>query len=385
MGLTGESSPRRVGMVAVADGGAGLIRGGKRAKVPPESIARPTPVPTGAELPRLPDGDNTSETLTALQQANAYYRRVSWPEPFDSTLHRLRLGDARNLSWIDDRSVELVVTSPPYWTLKEYKDHEDQLGAVENYEAFLGELDRVWTHCERVLVEGGRVCVVVGDICIPRKEGRHQVVPLHADIMVRARRLGLDCVTGVIWHKIANGATEAEGNGAGFYGKPYQPNAIIKNDAEYILFLRKPGAYRSVSPLKKALSMLTRAEMQAWFRSMWNDVRGASTRAGPPAPYPVELAARLIRMLSFAGATVLDTFVGTGSTALAAAAAGRNSISGDIEPAYLRIALRRLREMECKPRLFGAATMVVKAEGDAGNEEAHGQTFGEGAVPRRAD
>jgi site-specific DNA-methyltransferase (adenine-specific) len=288
--------------------------------------------------------DNTSEGLDALLKANEEFRTRQWPEPYDRTRHALHLGDARELSWIKDRSVHLIVTSPPYWTLKEYRrGTSGQLGAVTDYEQFLEELDKVWRECERALVGGGRICCVVGDVCIPRKRGgRHYIMPLHADIQVRARRLGLDCLTPILWHKIANGVTEVEGNGAGFYGKPYQPGAIIKNDIEYILFMRKGGEYRSVDPLQKALSMLTRVEMKGWLRSFWTDIRGASTRDGHPAPYPVELAERLIRLFSFAGDTVLDPFAGTGSTALAAAAAGRNSISNEIDAKYFETAYRRL-------------------------------------------
>ena len=109
-------------------------------------------------------------------------------------------------------------------------------------------------------------------------------MPLHADIMVRARSLGLDALTPILWFKIANGVTEAKGNGSGFYGKPYQPGAIIKNDAEYILFLRKGGEYRSPSSIQKALSMLTKDEMKSWLRSAWVDIKGESTRRGHPAP-----------------------------------------------------------------------------------------------------
>ncbi|MBM3544491.1 MAG: site-specific DNA-methyltransferase [Alphaproteobacteria bacterium] len=173
------------------------------------------------------------------------YRTSAWPAPFDVTTHHLHRGDARDLSWIPDASVGLVVTSPPYWTLKKYERCKGQLGEIADYEEFLTELDKVWEHCVRVLVEGGRICCVVGDVCIPRRrDGRHRIIPLHADIQVRARRFGLDCLTPIIWQKIANGVTEANGNGAGFYGKPYQPGAIVKNDVEYILFLRKPGEYR---------------------------------------------------------------------------------------------------------------------------------------------
>jgi modification methylase len=265
---------------------------------------------------------------------------------------------------LPDASVHLVVTSPPYWTLKKYPaDNAAQLGDIEDYERFVFELDKVWRECCRVLVGGGRICCIVGDVCISRKRGgRHYIMPLHADIQVRARTLGLDCLTPILWHKIANGVTEAEGNGAGFYGKPYQPGSIVKNDTEYILFMRKGGEYRSVDPLKRALSMLTKEEMQGWLRSSWSDIRGASTRKGHPAPYPVELAERLIKLFSFAGDTVLDPFLGTGSTALAAISTGRNSIGVEIESAYLKIAQERLvRDAKLK-RMAGAVRAEVTVD-----------------------
>ena len=303
--------------------------------------------------PAIQSPDNTATGFASLLDANQRCRAQSWPHPFDQTTHRLHLGDGRELGWIDDESVHLIVTSPPYWTLKEYESSsEGQMGAIQDYERFLNELDRVWRECARVLVPGGRVCCVVGDVCVPRKKtGRHYVVPLHADIQVRSRRIGLDCLTPILWHKIANGVNEAKGNGSGFYGKPYQPGAIIKNDIEHILFLRKGTSYRSPSQIQKVLSMLTKEEMQSWFRSFWVDIKGASTRAGHPAPYPSELAERLIRMFSFAGDTVLDPFVGTGSTTLAAIVAGRNSIGNEIEPAYLDIARGRV-ESELESQRF---------------------------------
>jgi len=329
----------------------------------PESRAkRPRQV-----APSLPGEDNTPEGLRALLAANRHYRKVAWPEPYNCTTHRLHLGDARDLSWLPDASVHLVVTSPPYWTLKEYaRGNEDQMGHFEDYEHFLDELDRAWRECARVLVGGGRICCVVGDVCIPRKrEGRHYLVPLHSDIQVRARRLGLDCLQPILWHKIANGATEVAGNGAGFYGKPYQPGAIIKNDVEYILFLRKGGEYRSAPAMQKALSMLTREEMRDWQRSIWTDLRGASTRDGHPAPYPIELASRLIRLFSFAGDTVLDPFAGTGSTSQAAIMTGRNSIANEIEAAYVEIARQRIAKAARQPRLAGAIEARVIVDRDA--------------------
>jgi site-specific DNA-methyltransferase (adenine-specific) len=310
-----------------------------------------------------PGQDNTAEGLASLRQANQVFRRNRWPKPFDTTNHRLRLGDARDLSWIPNDSIHLVVTSPPYWVLKEYQSSPGQMGEIQNYEEFLLELDKVWAETARVLVPGGRICCVVGDVCLPRKKsGRHYIMPLHADIQVRSRRLGLDCLTPILWHKISNGATEVQGNGAGFYGKPYQPGAVIKNDFEHILFLRKPGGYRSVTPIQKALSMLTSLEMKAWFRPYWSDIKGASTRSGHPAPYPLELPERLIRMFSFAGDTILDPFVGTGTTSMAAANSGRNSIGVDVQKAYLRMADKRFREFTSVQRLFGAPFANIQRE-----------------------
>jgi modification methylase len=297
-------------------------------------------------IENLPPKDNERGAVEKMLQANAILRNAPWPPPFDQTIHRLQLGDARELNWLAPESIHLVVTSPPYWTLKQYEPANDsQLGAIEDYESFLAELDKVWAGCVRALAPGGRICCVIGDVCMPRKKaGRHFVMPLHADIQVRARGFGLDVLTPILWQKIANGVTEAEGNGAGFYGKPYQPGAIIKNDVEYILFLRKGGEYRSPSPLQRALSMLNKTEMQAWLRSFWTDIKGESTRKGHPAPYPVPLAERLIKMFSFAGDTVLDPFCGTGTTAIAAMNCGRNSVSIEIEQKYLAMAHQRLRE-----------------------------------------
>jgi DNA modification methylase len=249
------------------------------------------------------------------------------------TTHRLVHGDARDLSFIDSGSVHLVVTSPPYWTLKEYRPNPDQLGHVEDYEQFLGELWKVWSDCYRVLVPGGRLVCVVGDVCLSRREyGRHVVVPLHADICVMCRKLGFDNLNPIIWHKISNASYEVP-NGTKFLGKPYEPNAIIKNDIEFILMQRKPGGYRKPSDEQREMSKLTKKEYEAWFQQFWH-ITGASTRKHP-APFPLELAYRLVRMFSFVGDTVVDPFLGTGTTTLACMRCGRNSIGIEIEAEYL--------------------------------------------------
>lgn len=258
--------------------------------------------------------------------------------------HRLIQGDSRKLSFIEEESVHLIVTSPPYWTLKKYRDHEDQLGDVENYEIFLRELDKVWGHCYRVLVPGGRLVCVVGDVCLSRRknDGRHTVVPLHASIQEHCRKIGFDNLAPIIWYKIANAVFEASGNGAGFLGKPYEPNAVIKNDIEYILMERKPGGYRKPSIASRILSVISDENHKQWFQSIWSGVTGASTR-NHPAPFPEELVGRLIRMFSFVGDTVLDPFMGTGTTTVAAAKWGRNSIGVEIDPIYFQMAENRVR------------------------------------------
>ncbi|HSL84650.1 MAG TPA: DNA methyltransferase, partial [Thermoanaerobaculia bacterium] len=150
-----------------------------------------------------------------------------------STLHKLVLGDSRSMTAVPDESIHLVVTSPPYWTLKEYPGAEGQLGAIEDYEDFLGLLDEVWAHVHRVLVPGGRLVIVVGDVCLSRRRfGRHLVMPLHASLQEHCRALGFDNLAPIIWHKIANAKFEVENGSGGFLGKPYEPNAVIKNDIE---------------------------------------------------------------------------------------------------------------------------------------------------------
>jgi len=259
----------------------------------------------------------------------------------DSTLHRLINGDARELAFIDDASVHLVVTSPPYWNLKRYNENPDQLGHIQDYEAFLFELEKVWRHIYRVLVPGGRLVCVVVEVCVARRNfGRHLVFPLHADICVICRRIGFDNLNPIIWHKIANASYEVE-NGSKFLGKPYEPNAIIKNDMEFILMQRKPGGYRQPTNEQRDASRIEKESFDRWFQQIWN-ITGASTKKHP-APYPLELATRLVRMFSFTGDTVLDPFCGSGTTMVAALRSGRNSIGIEIDSEYCRMAAKYLK------------------------------------------
>lgn len=260
------------------------------------------------------------------------------------THHHLFLRDSRDIDFLRRESIHLVLTSPPYWNLKEYNTSDGQMGSIQEYDSFLVELEKVWAICFNALVPGGRLICVVGDVCLSRRKngGEHVVMPLHASIQEQCRRLGFNNLTPIIWHKIANAIYEATGNGGGFLGKPYEPNSVIKNDIEFILMERKPGGYRSPSLATRILSVIPASLHKAWFQQIWTGVTGASTKAHP-APYPLQLAERLIRMFSFAGDTVLDPFMGTGTTNVAASKWGRNSIGVEIDPQYFEMAATRLR------------------------------------------
>lgn len=297
------------------------------------------------ELERIVGGPVTEERLKTaiprLAKDAVACRDIAYLAASLPTRHWLLEGDARRLDALPEESLHLVVTSPPYWTLKEYIGSQGQLGDIDDYNEFVTELARVWRQARRLLVPGGRLIVVVGDVCLSRRtHGRHAVMPLHASIVESCRELGFDNLAPIIWSKIANAKYEVDGGG-GLLGKPYEPNAVIKNDIEFILMQRKPGGYRRPSPEARLLSLIPEKDHRDWFTQIWR-LTGASTRHHP-APYPTALVDRLIRMFSFVGDTVLDPFVGTGTTILGAANAARHSIGVEIEPQYVRFAERRLR------------------------------------------
>jgi site-specific DNA-methyltransferase (adenine-specific) len=244
---------------------------------------------------------------------------------------------------VADASVHLIVTSPPYANLKRYVEgNPDQLGHIEDYEQFLTNMERWLRECERVLVPGGRICAVLGDVNVARRDaGRHYVLPLSSDIKVIGRRAGLDNLQGITWLKVANIRLEASSSSR-YLGKPNLPNGVIKNDTEHIVFLRKPG-YRSPSAAMEEASFIPNDEYGRLFTTIWSDIPGASLK-DHPAPFPPEIPRRLIRMFSFAGDTVLDPFGGTGTTALAAMELGRSSITYEVEAEYIPLIVRRLQK-----------------------------------------
>jgi modification methylase len=302
--------------------------------------------------------DNPQTDIPRIARDSALSRLVDMAVQKIPTSHVLNLGDARGMSDLLPASVHLVLTSPPYWTLKEYRDSEGQMGHIDDYDEFLAELDKVWTHCFRALVPGGRLICVVGDVCLSRRKnnGRHTVVPLHSSIQEHCRALGFDNLAPIIWHKIANAVYEVD-NGGGFLGKPYEPNCVIKNDIEFILMERKPGGYRTPDLATRVLSVISADNHREWFQQIWSGITGASTR-DHPAPYPVELAGRLIRMFSFVGDTVLDPFLGSGTTTVAAAKAGRNSVGFEVDEHYFESAHKRI--IDETSSLFSTADIQIR-------------------------
>jgi DNA modification methylase len=311
------------------------------------------------------EGRNLDEIIPTLAQDPQAMRRIEAAVHGRQTNHELIHGNARAASALEPESIHLVLTSPPYWTLKRYNDHEEQLGHVGDYDDFMAALDEVWKNCFRALVPGGRLIINVGDVCLSRRRnnGRHTVVPLHATIQEHCKAIGFDNLAPIIWHKIANAKYEVAGGG-GFLGKPYEPNAVIKNDIEYVLMQRKPGGYRSPSPQERLFSVISGENYQTWFRQIWADVRGTS-HPNHPAPYPMEFAERLVRMFSFVGDTVLDPFMGTGTTSLACARWGRNSVGIEIDAKYFQIARNRVAGHGAD--LYLSSTVTTRVHEHAGS------------------
>ncbi len=308
-------------------------------------------------------GSGLDELIPKLARDQAAIRQIESAVRARKTRHELIHGDARSASALAPNSIHLVLTSPPYWTLKRYNDHDEQLGHIVDYDQFMASLDDVWKNCFHALVPGGRLIVNVGDVCLSRRKnnGRHTVVPLHAGIQERCRSIGFDNLSPIIWHKIANAAYEVSG-GAGFLGKPYEPNAVIKNDIEFVLMQRKPGGYRSPTPLERLLSIISAENYQTWFRQIWSDLPGTS-HPRHPAPYPTEFAERLIRMFSFVGDTVLDPFMGTGTTNVACANWGRNSIGIEVDTNYFETA--RHRVSDCGADLYFSSSVTTRVHAHA--------------------
>ena len=249
-----------------------------------------------------------------------------------NTRHTLINGDSRNLSLMPDKSVHLIITSPPYWQLKDYGD-DRQIGFHDSYENYINNLNMVWSECYRVLHDGCRLCINIGDqFARSVYYGRYKVIPIRTEIIRFCESIGMDYMGAVIWQKQTTMNTT--GGGAVMGSFPYPRNGILKIDYEFILIFKKQGKAPIPTPEQKQLSEMTKEEWNTYFASHWNF--GGAKQDGHIAVFPEELPHRLIKMFSFVGETVFDPFMGSGTTALAARNLHRNSIGYEINSDYKR-------------------------------------------------
>ena len=247
------------------------------------------------------------------------------------THHKVIIGDSRRMREVADESVHLVITSPPYWQLKDY-DSDNQIGFTDTYEEYINNLNLVWMECHRALHKGCRLCVNIGDqFARSVYYGRYKVIPIRTEIIRFCETVGFDYMGAVIWQKVTTCNTTG---GATIMGSfPYPRNGILKIDYEFILLFKKHGKAPAVNKAVKEHSRLTTKEWNEYFSGHWRFPGEKQTKH--LAMFPEELPKRLIRMFSFPGETVLDPFLGSGTTALAAGNQGRNSIGYEINAGFL--------------------------------------------------
>ena len=251
------------------------------------------------------------------------------------------LGDSRTMSELADGAIDLAVTSPPYWHIKDYGE-ATQIGYGQSLHEYLRDLYVVWKECHRVIRDGGRLCVNVGDqFARATVYGRYRVIPLHAEVIRQCETVGFDFLGSIIWQKKTTVNTTG---GAPIMGSfPYPPNGIVELDYEHILLFKKPGPPKKVSEETRAASRLSKEEWKALFSGHWS-FGGARKTGGHEAPFPEELPRRLTRMFSFAGDTVLDPFAGTGTTLKVGLELGRNVVGYEISAQFAELAASRIRD-----------------------------------------
>lgn len=255
------------------------------------------------------------------------------------TNHKIIIGDSRRMENVADESVHLIITSPPYWQLKDYGS-DDQIGFNHTYEEYINNLNLVWNECRRVLHRGCRLCINIGDqFARSVYYGRYKIIPIRTEIIKFCETVGFDYMGAVIWQKVTTCNTTG---GATIMGSfPYPRNGILKLDYEFILIFKKPGDGPKVSPKIKDLSKMTTEEWNQYFAGHWNFAGEKQDKH--LAMFPEELPRRLIKMFSFVDDTVLDPFLGSGTTILAARNLGRNSIGYEINPEFEPIIREKLQ------------------------------------------
>ncbi len=268
-----------------------------------------------------------------------------------NTQAKIIIGDSRCMIELPDKSVDLVVTSPPYWHIKDY-GVEGQIGYGQSLHEYLKDLYRVWKECYRTLKPGRRLCINIGDqFARSVIYGRYKIIPLHAELVSQCEDIGFDYMGSIIWQKKTTMNTTGGANVMGSY--PYPPNGMIEIDYEFILIFKKPGKGSKVSREIKEKSRLTKEEWKEYFHGHW--YFGGARQIGHEAMFPEELPKRLIKMYTFVNDTVLDPFLGSGTTAKEALKLNRNAIGYEINEEFVDLIEEKLG---LKHKLLPSATDV---------------------------
>lgn len=275
------------------------------------------------------------------------------------THHRIVIGDSRKMTHLSDESIHLVITSPPYWQLKDY-GNGNQIGFDDSYEDYINNLNLVWNECHRVLDKGCRLCINIGDqFARSVYYGRYKVIPIRTEIIRFCETVGFDYMGSIIWQKVTTCNTTG---GASIMGSfPYPRNGIIKIDYEFILIFKKHGTPSKVGREVKEQSKLTIDEWKQYFTGHWNFPGEKQDKHS--AMFPEELPKRLIKMFSFVGDTVLDPFLGSGTTTLAAKKLKRNSVGYEINESYLSLIKNKIGFDDCS--MFQDAEFEVLSSTDS--------------------
>ncbi|MFA6335235.1 MAG: DNA methyltransferase [Bacteroidales bacterium] len=251
----------------------------------------------------------------------------------NKTKHTIINGDSRQMSELQNESVHLIVTSPPYWQLKDYGT-ENQIGFHDDYETYINYLNLTWNECHRVLHKGCRLCINIGDqFARSTYYGRYKIIPIHSEIIKFCEMIGFDFMGQIIWQKTTTMNTSGGASIMGSYPNPR--NGIVKLDFEYILLFKKQGNSPIPTKDQKDNSVMTNEEWNKYFNGHW--YFSGAKQDKHLAMFPEELPHRLIKMFSFPGETVLDPFMGSGTTALAARNLNRNSVGYEINPDFVPI------------------------------------------------
>ena len=259
------------------------------------------------------------------------------------TIHKIINGDSRQMTELKDKSVNLIITSPPYWQLKDYGT-DNQIGYNDSYEKYINNLNLVWNECYRVLDNGCRLCVNIGDqFARAVYYGRYKVIPIRTEIIKFCESIGFDYMGAIIWQKRTTSNTTGGASLMGSY--PMPRNGIISIDYEFILIFKKLGDSKKPDKYLKEQSKITKEEWKQYFSGHWNF--GGAKQDGHIAMFPEELPKRLIKMFSFVGDTVLDPFLGSGTTSIAAKKLNRNSVGYEINPEFIPFIKRKLNIEQC--------------------------------------